>query len=60
MSQHDPSEPIEDCRKECTADERSALDARTPPYDGVRTWHDLEAVRALLEKKAPKAKPNDQ
>ncbi len=52
---HDPSEPIEDCRKECTADERSALDARTPPYDGVRTWGDLEAVRAQAEK-APKEK----
>ena len=54
---HDPSTPIEECRKECTADERSALDARTPPYDGVRTWGDLEAVRAMLEKKTPKAKP---
>ncbi len=53
---HDPSEPIEDCRKECTADERSALDARTPPFDGVRTWADLEAIRAQREKKAPKAK----
>ena len=53
---HDPSTPIEDCLKDCTAAERQALDARTPPYDGVRTWGDLEAVRAMLEKKAPKAK----
>ena len=54
---HDPSAPIEECRKELTADERSALDARTPPFDGVRTWGDLEVVRAQLEKKAPKVKP---
>ena len=53
---HDPSTPIEECRKECTADERSALDARTPPYDGVRTWGDLEAVRAQEKPK----KPNDK
>ncbi len=52
---HDPSTSIEECLKDCTADERSALDARTPPYDGVRTWGDLEAIRARLEK-APKAK----
>ncbi len=52
---HDLSEPIENCLKDCTAAERSALDARTPPYDGVRTWHDLEVVRARREQ-APKAK----
>mgnify|MGYP001594281498 FL=1 len=51
-----PSTPIQDCRKECTPEERGALDARTPPYDGVRTWGDLEAVRAKVEKTAPKAK----
>lgn len=56
---HDPSTPIEECRKECTADERSALDARTHPFDGVRTWGDLEVVRALIEKKAPKVKDVD-
>ena len=55
MSQHDPSEPIDECLKDCTAAERAALNARTPPYDGVRTWHDLEVARAQLEK-ALKAK----
>ena len=47
-----PSTPIEDCRKDCTADERAALDARTPPYDGVRTWGDLETVRAKTKPRA--------
>jgi hypothetical protein len=46
-----PSTPIDDARKECTADERKAIDARVPPYDGVRTWGDLEAVRAKQDKK---------
>ena len=49
-----PSTPIEDCRKDCTADERSALDARTPPFAGVRTWGDMEAIRAKQTKKEPK------
>ena len=49
-----PSTPIEDCRKELTADERAALDAHTPPYDGVRTWGDLETVRAQETKKKSK------
>ena len=49
-----PSTPIDDCRKECTVDERAALDARTPPYDGVRTWGDLETVRELATKKKSK------
>jgi hypothetical protein len=40
-----PSTPIAEC-KDVTADERKAIAARTPPYDGVRTWGDLEAVRA--------------
>ena len=53
---HAPSTPIENCRKDCTAAERSAIDARTLPYDGVRTWGDLETVRAQIEK-APKVKP---
>jgi hypothetical protein len=43
--------PIQDCMKHCTADERAAIEARTPPYDGVRTWGDLLAVRARTEKK---------
>ncbi len=47
---HDPSTPIDECLKDCTAAERSALSARTPPYDGVRTWHDLEVVRAKAKK----------
>jgi hypothetical protein len=50
-----PSTPIQDCLKECTQPERHALDARTPPYDGVRIWGDLEVVRAQQEKK-PKSK----
>ena len=56
MTSPTPSTPIEDCVRLCTPDERSALDARTPPYDGVRTWGDLEAVRAHGEK-APKDTP---
>lgn len=47
----DPSTPIQEC-KDISADERKAIAARTPPYDGVRTWGDLEAVR--LKAKAPK------
>jgi hypothetical protein len=49
-----PSTPIDECLKDCTPEERAALDVRTPPYDGVRTWGDLEAVRA--RPKAPKVK----
>jgi hypothetical protein len=49
-----PSTPIDECLKDCTAAERAALSTRTPPYDGVWTWGDLEAVRA--QTKAPKAK----
>jgi len=45
-----PSTPIDECLKECTAAERTAIAARTPPYDGVRTWGDLEAVRASAKK----------
>ena len=47
---HDPSTPIEECRKDCTAEECAALNARTPPYDGVRTWGDLEVIRAKAKK----------
>jgi hypothetical protein len=48
-----PSTPIADC-KDVTVDERKAIASRTPPYDGVRTWGDLEAVRALPKKATPK------
>ena len=47
----DPSTPIQDAR-DVRADERAALEARTPPFDGVRTYGDLVAVR-----QAPKPKP---
>jgi hypothetical protein len=46
-----PSTPIQEC-KDVTAAERKALAERTPPYDGVRVWGDLLAVRA-------KTKPKD-
>jgi hypothetical protein len=46
---HEPSEPIGDCLKDCTAAERAAIEKRTPPYDGVRTWGDLEAIRATAK-----------
>ena len=51
-----PSTPVDECRKELTPEERAALDARTPPYDGVRTWGDLEAVRAQEKPIAAKVK----
>lgn len=41
-----PSTPIEKALKDCTAAERKAITEREPPYDGVRTWGDLLAVRA--------------
>ena len=47
-----PSTPINECLKETTAEEKAAILARTPPYDGVRTWGDLEAVRAMPKKAA--------
>jgi len=48
-----PSTPI-DQAADVTDDERKAIDARTPPYDGVRIYADLIAVRAQakVEKKA--------
>jgi hypothetical protein len=52
-----PSTPIDECLKDCTAAERAALSAHTPPYDGVRTWGDLEAVRA--QAKPEKAKGDE-
>ena len=48
----DPSTPI-DQALDVSKDERAALDARTPPYDGVRTYADLCAVRALGQETAP-------
>lgn len=47
----DPSTPITEC-KDVTVDERKAIAARQAPYDGVRTWGDLEAVRAQVKAKA--------
>jgi hypothetical protein len=47
-----PSTPIDEYLKDCTAAERKAIAERTPPYDGVRTWGDLEVVRAKA--KTPK------
>lgn len=44
--------------QDLTKDERDAIAARTPPYDGVRTIGDLLHVRALL--KQAKAKPTDK
>lgn len=44
-----PSTPIQEC-KDLTADERKAIAAKTAPYDGVRTWGDLETVRAAQVK----------
>lgn len=42
-----PSTPIEDVpAKELTKEEIAGIAARTPPYDGVRTWGDLLTVRA--------------
>ncbi len=48
----DPSTPIQDC-PDVSKDERKQIDARTPPFDGVRTCGDLLVVRERL-KKAPK------
>jgi len=45
-----PSTPIDECLKDCTAAERTAIAAREAPYDGVRTWGDLETVRAQTKK----------
>lgn len=47
------STPIDQALKECTADERKQLAALTPPYDGVRVWADLLAVRAQLKDGKP-------
>jgi hypothetical protein len=48
-----PSTPIAECTKDCTADERKAIAALTPPHDGVRTWGDLLVVRAQLKDSKP-------
>lgn len=50
MTDPDQSTPIDECLKRCTAEERKAIEARTPPYDGVRTWGDLTTVRAQTKK----------
>ncbi len=50
-----PSTPVLEC-KDVTADERKAIVARVAPYDGVRTWGDLETVRAQPK---PKGKGDD-
>jgi hypothetical protein len=44
------STPIQEALKDCTKDERAAIDAREPPYDGVRTWADLLTVREQTKK----------
>lgn len=46
-----PSTPINEC-KDVTPAERKAIAERIPPYDGVRTWGDLEVVRAQAKKRA--------
>lgn len=46
-----PTTPIDECLKACTKDEREAILARTPPYDGVRTWGDLLTVRERMKEK---------
>lgn len=53
MTQHDPSTPIDECIKDCTAAERKAIAERVSPYDGVWTWHDLLVVRERVKDKAP-------
>ena len=50
-----PSAPIGECLKDCTPPERHDIGERQPPYDGVRTWGDLETVRARLDR-APRAR----
>ena len=50
-----PSTPVLEC-KDVTADERKAIVGRIAPYDGVRTWGDLEAVRAQEKPIAAKVK----
>ncbi len=52
---NDPSTPIQDA-PDVTKDERKAIDARTPPYDAVRTWGDLLVVREQV-KQTEKPKP---
>ncbi len=52
----DPSTPIHDA-PDVTKDERKAIDARTPPYDAVRTWGDLLAVREQVKQTKPEKVP---
>lgn len=44
-----PSTPID--AAPCTPEERAGVEARTPPYDGVRVYADLLAVREQTPKK---------
>ncbi len=53
------STAIDEVVKECTPDERAAIVARIPPYDGVRTYGDLMAVRNRL-KRAEKPKSSQE
>ena len=50
----DPSTPIHECADVSKA-ERTAIDARTPPYDGVRTYGDLLVVREQVKQATQKA-----
>lgn len=50
----DPSTPVLDA-PDVTKDERKAIEQRTPPYDGVRVYGDLLAVREQLKAAKPKA-----
>lgn len=54
MTDTAPSTPITEVLKACTAEERAAIEARTAPYDGVRTWGDLLIVRDATPKKKAK------
>lgn len=51
MIMSDPSTPITESLKNCTPEERAAIEAQTPPYDGVRVFADLLAVRERTPKK---------
>ena len=53
------STPINEALKECTAEEKAAIQGRTPPYDGVWTWGDLLVVRERLAA-APKVMKQDK
>ena len=50
----DPSTPVLEA-SDLTKAEREAIIARTPPFNGVRTYGDLLAVREQVKKATPKA-----